>query len=262
MNTEQRTKRGVISGMVLGVAAICLLLACTVGAAEYKPGIAWAEPKVVDAGPVGGPSSDAVVLFDGKDMSAWQGGGDWIVKDGAVTANKHSIRTKQPFGDVQLHVEFAEPAEVKGSGQGRGNSGVLFMEGRYEVQVLDSYNNTTYYDGQAAAIYKQHPPLVNACRKPGEWQSYDIIFMAPKFDKQGHLAEPAYVTVLHNGVLVQNHFKLEGDTPYNRPPKYTAHAAKLPLELQYHGNPVRFRNIWIREIKEIKGKRVAEPKVE
>jgi hypothetical protein len=262
MNIEQRTKWGVVSGMVLGAAAVCLLSACAAGAAEYKPGIAWAEPKVVDPGPVGGPPSDAIVLFDGKDMSAWQGGDDWIVEDGFVTGNKHSIRTKQPFGDVQLHLEFAEPAEVKGSGQGRGNSGVLFMEGRYEVQILDSYDNGTYYDGQAAAIYKQHPPLVNACRKPGEWQSYDIIFTAPKFDDQGGLVEPAYLTVLQNGVLVQNHFKLEGDTPYHRAPQYTAHAAKLPLELQYHGNPVRFRNIWIREIKEIEGKRVAEPRVE
>lgn len=262
MNTERRTKWGAVSGVVLGAAATWLCLSCAAGAAEYKPGIAWAEPKVVDPGPVGGPPADAIVLFDGKDMSAWQDGGDWIVKDGFVTANKHSIRTKQAFGDVQLHIEFASPAKVEGSGQGRGNSGVLFMEGRYEVQILDSYDNSTYYDGQAAAIYKQHPPLVNACRKPGEWQSYDIIFMAPKFDKQGGLVEPAYLTVLHNGVLVQNHFQLEGDTPYHRAPKYTAHAAKLPLELQYHRNPVRFRNIWIREIKEIAGKRVAEPRIE
>jgi hypothetical protein len=261
MNSVQPVKWGVVSVVVFAVAT-CLLLACTAGAAEFKPGIEWPEPKIIDPGPVGGPPSDAIVLFDGKDMSAWQGGEDWIVKDGSVTSNKHSIRTKQPFGVVQLHVEFAEPAAVKGSGQGRGNSGVLFMDGRYEVQVLDSYDNTTYYDGQAAAIYKQHPPLVNACRKPGEWQSYEIIFMAPKFDEQGRLVEPAYVTVLHNGVLVQNHFKIEGDTPFNRPPKYAAHAAKLPLELQFHHDPVRYRNIWIREIKEIEGKRVAPPTVE
>ena len=213
-------------------------------------------------GPCGGPPSDAIVLFDGKDMSAWEGGDEWIVENGYVIANGKSIHTKQPFGDVQLHVEFATPLEVTGSGQGRGNSGVLFMGGPYEVQILDSYKNTTYYDGQAAAIYKQHPPLVNACRKPGEWQTYDIIFMAPKFDLQGRLLEPAYVTVLHNGVLVQNHFKLAGDTPFNRPPSYTPHPAKLPIELQYHHNPVRFRNIWIREIKEIRGQRVASPMVE
>jgi hypothetical protein len=152
--------------------------------------------------------------------------------------------------------------EVTGSGQGRGNSGVLFGGGKYEVQILDSYENTTYYDGQAAAIYKQHPPLVNVCRKPGEWHTYDIVFTAPRFDLQGRLLQPAFVTVLQNGVLVQNHFKLAGDTPFTRPPSYTPHADKMPIQLQYHRNPVRFRNIWVREVKEIKGTRVAAPMVE
>ena len=151
--------------------------------------------------------------------------------------------------------------QATGQGQGRGDRGVLFMAGRYEVQILDSYNNPTYFDGQAAAIYKQHPPLVNACRKPGEWQTYDIVFMVPQFDLQG-AGQPAYATVFHNGVLVQNHFKLAGNTPFNQPPSYVPHPAKLPLELQYHRNPVRFRNIWIREIKEIDGTRVAEPMIE
>ena len=194
-------------------------------------------------------------------MSAWEHGDLWIVQDGYVVADK-SIRTKQSFGDVQLHLEYAAPQEATGDGQGRGNSGVLFMAGRYEVQILDSYNNQTYFDGQAAAIYKQHPPLVNACRKPGEWQTYDIVFMVPQFDLQGRLVEPAYATVFHNGVLVQNHFKLAGTTPFIQAPSYVAHPAKLPLELQYHHNPVRFRNIWIREIKEIDGTRVAEPMIE
>lgn len=241
---------------------ICVAWQCGVGAVEFKPGVAWDEPQVVAPGTAGGPPSDAIVLFDGEDMSAWENGDLWIVKDGYVTADKKSIQTKQAFGDVQLHLEYAAPAEVSGEGQGRGNSGVLFMAGRYEVQILDSYQNQTYFDGQAAAIYKQHPPLVNACRKPGEWQTYDIVFMAPQFDLQGRLVEPACATVFHNGVLVQNHFKLAGNTPFTQAPSYTPHPAKLPLELQYHKNPIRFRNIWIREIKEINGVRVAEPTVE
>lgn len=212
-------------------------------AQEYLSGKVWPEPKAVDPGP---PPSDAVVLFDGKDLAAWNGGEKWLVADGAATAHGGGISTKQAFGSCQLHLEWAAPAEVKGSGQGRGNSGVMLM-GRYEIQVLDSYDNPTYFDGQAAALYKQAPPLVNACRKPGEWQSYDIVFTAPQFDGD-QLREPGYVTVLQNGVLVQNHTKIEGTTSWLLAPKYTAHAAKLPLELQFHGNPVRFRNIWIREL--------------
>jgi hypothetical protein len=193
------------------------------------------------------------VLFDGKDMSAWKGAEDWEIKDGAVTvkglssSNLHYAETKQSFGDCQLHLEWAEPDEVKGSSQGRGNSGAYLMS-RYEVQILDSYKNPTYYDGQCGAIYKQSPPLVNVCRKPGEWQTYDIIFEAPWFNENGKLTKPAYVTVLQNGVLVQNHFQLEGGTYWDQPPHYTAHTPKAPLQLQDHGNPVKFRNIWIRPL--------------
>ena len=187
------------------------------------------------------------MLFDGKDLSQWDGGDDWIVHDGYAVADKTDISTKQSFGDCQLHVEWAAPEKVVGSGQGRGNSGVFMMD-RYEIQILDSYNNDTYYDGQCGAVYKQHPPMVNVCRKPGEWQTYDIIFDAPRFNDDGKLLQPAYVTVLHNGVLVQNHYELLGSTSYIQAPVYTPHPARAPVTLQYHGNPVRFRNIWIREI--------------
>jgi hypothetical protein len=223
-------------------------------------GIEWAEPAVVDPGPVGGPPSDAVVLFDGKDMCQWEGAEKWAVQDGYVVSGPGTVRSKPVFGDCQVHLEFATPEEIVGEGQGRGNSGLFLMDA-YEVQILDSYENATYFDGQAGAIYKQHPPLVNACRKPGEWQTLDVIWTAPRFDEEGKLVEPAYVTVLHNGVLIQNHFKLEGDTPYNRPPSYEKHPDKLPLRLQYHGNPVRFRNIWVREVPELESKRVAEPSI-
>jgi hypothetical protein len=214
---------------------------------EYLSGIKWPDVKVVDPGLPGEHPADAIALFDGKDMSQWANGDTWKVQDGYVITGKKDIRTKQSFGDCQLHVEWASPSQVSGSGQGRGNSGVYLM-GLYEVQILDSYENATYQDGQAGAIYKQHPPLVNVCRKPGEWQTFDIIFSAPRFDEQGKLAKPAYITVLQNGVLVQNHFELLGATSFNAAPAYTAHAAKLPLLLQYHNNKVRFRNIWIREL--------------
>jgi hypothetical protein len=148
-----------------------------------------------------------------------------------------------------LHVEFATPEKVVGKGQGRGNSGIFLMN-RYEVQVLDSVDNPTYFDGQCGSIYKQTPPMVNVCRKPGEWQTYDIMFEAPRFNEDGSVKRPGYVTVLHNGVCVQNHFELLGGTFYDRPPKYEKHPEKLPLNIQFHGNPVRFRNIWIREISE------------
>src|SRR5205807_10150513 len=168
---------------------------------EYKSGIVWPEPAVVDPGPPGGAPSDAMVLFDGKDLSKWKGGEDWEIKDGYAVVRKHDITTKDSFGDYQLHVEFATPEKVSGSGQGRGNSGV-FLADRYEVQVLDSYNNKTYFDGQCASLYKQTPPMVNACRKPGEWQSYDILFTSPRFDesvKEVKVLVPGYVTVIHNG---------------------------------------------------------------
>ncbi len=207
------------------------------------------EPRVIDPGP---PPSDAIILFDGKDLSQWQSEkGDktakWRVEDGVATVNgTGGIETKQGFGDCQLHVEWASPAEVKGSGQGRGNSGV-YLQGLHEVQVLDSYNNKTYYHGQAGSIYKQYAPLVNACRKPGEWQTYDIIFHAPKFDG-ATLQKPATVTVLHNGVLIQDNVEIKGPTASKGAPKYQAYSGKRPIALQDHGNPVRFRNIWVREL--------------
>jgi len=227
--------------VALGSAGILLV------AKEYESGIKWQEPRVIDPGAVGGVPSDATVLFDGKDLSQWKGGDAWEIRDGYAITRKHDISTKEAFGDCQLHIEWATPEKITGSGQGRGNSGVYLM-GLYEVQVLDSYGNKTYFDGQAGSIYKQSPPMVNACRKPGEWQSYDIIFNGPRFDASGKLKRPGYVTVLQNGVVVQNHTKLLGATYYDQPPKYEAHPEKLPLTLQFHHNDTRFRNIWIREI--------------
>lgn len=244
--------------MAVGGIAMCLCWH-NIHAEEYLSGIKWTEPKVVDPGPPNGPPSDAVVLFAGKDMSQWDGADNWKVKDGYVISGEGTVTSKAVFGDCQLHVEWAEPVPATGQSQGRGNSGVFLM-GTYEVQVLDSYKNKTYYDGQCGAIYKQHPPLVNACRKPGEWQTYDIIWTAPRF-KDGKLVSPAYITVLQNGVVVQNHFQLEGDTPFNRPPEYRPHPAKGPIRLQFHHNPVRYRNIWVRELKEVPHERVDEPKV-
>jgi hypothetical protein len=234
--------------VVLGCLAALAGTSAVLAQREWKSGLVWPEPAVVDPGPPGGPPSDAVVLFDGKDLSKWVGGEAWEVKDGAATGRRRAITTKDSFGDVQLHVEFASPAEVRGSGQGRGNNGVYLM-GRYEVQILDSYENKTYFDGQCAAVYKQSPPMVNACRKPGEWQTYDILFTAPRFAEDGKLIKPAYVTVLHNGVVVQNHFEIQGATAWDRPPEYKPHPEKGPIMLGYHGNPVRFRNIWVREMK-------------
>ena len=230
----------------LSVVGLMVLAACAAQVVEYKSGIVWPKPPVIDPGTIGGPPSDAVVLFDGKDMSGWKGGENWDVRDGYATANKNSITSKQSFGDCQLHLEYAAPEKVEGSSQGRGNSGIYLM-GRYEVQILDSYDNETYYDGQCGSIYKQQPPMVNACRKPGEWQTIDIVFTAPRFNSSGDVEAPAFVTVLHNGVLLHNHFPIQGSTSYVEPPKYTVHEAKEPIDIQHHGNPVRFRNIWVRE---------------
>ncbi len=216
-------------------------------------------PAVVDPGPAGPPVAapgDALLLFAGQDLSRWcDEKGEparWRVENGymEVAAKTGSIRTRQPFGDCQLHVEWAAPEAVSGEGQGRGNSGVFLM-GLYEVQVLDSFNNRTYADGQAAAVYGQYPPLVNACRPPGQWQTYDIVFHRPRFDSTGRLLRPATMTVLHNGVLVQDHVTLTGPTDQTGKkagPSYQAHPKRLPLVLQDHGNPVRYRNIWIREL--------------
>ncbi|QDU08031.1 DUF1080 domain-containing protein [Gimesia aquarii] len=216
---------------------------------EYKNGLVWKEPAIVTTSP-NKPPSDAIVLFDGKNLNQWKNGDQWIIKDGYAITTNTDIETKQSFGDCQLHIEWATPEKIEGKGQGRGNSGVFLM-GQYEVQVLDSYQNKTYFDGQAGAIYKQWPPMVNACRKPGEWQTYDIIFTAPRFDVYGQLVKPAYITVIQNGVVVQNHSELQGGTFYHQPPFYTAHEEKLPIRLQFHKNKTKFRNIWIREISEV-----------
>jgi hypothetical protein len=212
-------------------------------------------PKIVTPGKTNSdPPSDAIVLFGGSDLSAWVSERDgsfpkWQVENGTFTVVKGTggIKTKQGFGDVQVHIEWRSPSEVKGEGQGRGNSG-LFLMGQYEVQILDSYNNKTYSNGQAASIYKQHVPLANATRPPGEWQTYDVFFTAPRFNKDGHVVSPARVTVIHNGVLVQHNVEIKGGTSYIGIPTYKAHGDKLPIHLQDHGDPVSFRNIWVREL--------------
>jgi Domain of Unknown Function (DUF1080) len=202
----------------------------------------------------GRPPSDATVLFDGDNLTQWQHKdgtpAKWIVENGyfQVVPKTGYIYTKQPFGDCQLHVEFSEPTPPQGESQERGNSGV-FLQGLYEVQVLDSYNNRTYADGQAAALYGQFPPLVNASRPPGQWQWYDIVFHGPRFDPSGKLLKPVHITVFHNGVLVQDDDELTGPTEHMQRPPYKPGPDKLPLALQDHNTPVRYRNIWIRELK-------------
>jgi hypothetical protein len=203
---------------------------------------------------VGKAPSDATVLFDGSDLSQWAAldgsPTKWIVRDGYMECVRGSgyIRTLQNFGDCQLHVEWATPSPAHGEGQGRGNSGVFFGLDRYEVQVLDSFQAKTYPDGSAAAIYGQYPPLVNASLPPGQWQVYDIIYAAPRFDAAGKLISPVRLTVFHNGVLVQNNVELTGPTSWLERAPYRVHPEKQPLSLQDHGNPVRFRNIWVREL--------------
>ena len=222
---------------------------------DYKSGIIWPEPKVVAPGEKpGDPPADAIVLFDGKDLSKWKNGDKWDVKDGYAVVQKSDITTIDKFGDYQLHIEFATPEKVRGSGQGRGNSGV-FLSNRYEVQVLDSYDNKTYFDGQAAALYKQQPPMVNVSRKPGEWQTYDIVYEAPRFGTDGKLAKPGIVTVFHNGVCVQNHYELQGGTYFEKAASYETHPLKESIRLQNHGDPVKYRNIWLRELTPIVGKK-------
>ena len=210
------------------------------------------EPAIVTPGDGTSPPSDAIVLFSGKDLSAWEsargGPAPWRVSDGAFTVVPSSggIRTIQQFESVQLHLEFRTVSEISGEGQGRSNSGVFFHE-QYEVQVLDSYDNRTYSNGQAGSVYKQYAPLVNASKPPGTWQTYDIFFEAPAFSADGRLIKPAFVTVVHNGVLIQNHVEIRGRTEYIGLPGYEAHGPGS-IALQDHGNPISFRNIWIREL--------------
>lgn len=216
------------------------------------PVVAPATPSDPIGAP-GQPPGDAVVLFDGKNLDQWVsskdgGAAPWKLEKGymEVVPKTGSIKTKEHFGDCQLHVEWASPREIAGSSQGRGNSGIFLM-GLYEIQVLDCYDNPTYADGVTGGVYGQWPPLVNACRQPGEWQAYDIIWEAPRFDGD-QLIRPAFVTVLLNGVVVQNHTQLIGPTTFRNTVPYKAHPAQGPLELQDHNDPVRFRNIWYRKL--------------
>lgn len=242
---------------ILRSLAVLGFVAVTSSAAAQEPGpfpAPKSEPSVVAAGKTSAdPPADAIVLFNGQNLSRWRSADEsaakWRVIDGdaVVVPGAGDILTREKFGDAQLHIEWATPAVVKGEGQDRGNSGVFLME-RYEVQVLDSYDNKTYYHGQAGSIYKQHAPLVNASRKPGEWQTYDIVFRAPRFDDQGKVIERARVTVFHNGVLIQNNAEIYGITYNDRPSIYIPHSQQEPLRLQDHGNPTRYRNIWIRRL--------------
>jgi hypothetical protein len=220
-------------------------------------------PRVITPGRTdAAPPSDAIVLFDGHDLNEWvsvkdHGPAGWTVSDGVVTVNKASgnIETKRSFANYQLHLEWRVPVGITGSGQARGNSGVFLAstgpgDVGYEVQILDSYQNATYVNGQAASIYKQYPPLANAMRPPGEWQTYDIVWTAPTFHDDGSLATPAYVTVFHNGALMQNHVELKGETLYIGTPSYHKHGPE-PIKLQAHGDPsapISFRNIWVRPL--------------
>ncbi len=244
------TARAFLAAASIGVVGSSTMLAQD--AAPFPPP-KHAPPIVTPGRTSADPPSDAIVLFDGRDLSKWRSAdgspAKWLVRDGymEVVPGAGEIVTADSFGDCQLHVEWATPAIVKGEGQERGNSGVFLM-GRYEIQVLDSYQNETYFHGQAGAVYKQYAPLVNASRPPGQWQTYDIIFKAPKFDDQGKVTERARVTVLHNGVLIQNNVEIYGITYHDRPALYIAHPPGQPLHLQDHGNPVRYRNIWIRRL--------------
>jgi hypothetical protein len=220
-------------------------------------------PRIVTPGRAdAAPPSDAIVLFDGNNLDQWisvndRGPARWTVSDGILTVNKSAgnIETKRSFGSYQLHLEWRIPEGITGTGQARGNSGVFLAstgggDAGYEIQVLDSYDNKTYVNGQAASIYKQYPPLVNSMRKPGEWQTYDIIWTAPTFHDDGTVATPAFVTAFQNGVLVQNHVELKGETLYIGTPSYRKHGP-APIKLQAHGDPsppISFRNIWVRDL--------------
>ena len=255
----------------LNIAAAALLIGATLCSQDKNPGYTNTpilpdgfrvhdanrpRPPVVDPGPGAETPArapkDAIILFDGSDLKAWRGRkGDaaWkLVEGGAMeVARTGDIQTREDFGDCQLHLEWMAPPP-KGHSQGRGNSGVFFC-GRYEVQVLDSFENPTYADGQAAAIYGQKPPLVNVTRPPGQWNVYDIVFVAPRFTDDGSLKSPAKLTVVHNGVVVQLDEELLGPTSHKSLPKYRAHPPRGPIKLQDHGNPMRFRNIWVRPLR-------------
>lgn len=252
-------------GLAVGAAALFLVGgACAQEGGNPKDTEQWEpKPAVVTPGATdAAPPSDAIVLFDGRNLDQWVATGDkgppkWTVADGVITVNKlgGNIQTKRTFRNYQLHLEWRVPAGTTGSGQARGNSGVFLAatgngDGGYEIQILDSYQNETYVNGQAASIYKQNPPLANAMRKPGEWQTYDVIWTAPVFDAGGKVTSPARVTAIHNGVVVQNNFVLSGETVYIGKPKYKAHGPS-PIKLQAHGDPsppISFRNIWVREL--------------
>jgi lysophospholipase L1-like esterase len=223
---------------------------------EWRMAIEWPRPQVVDPGPPPAVAAavppDAIVLFDGRDMSAWENGEHWPVATGVVTVGTGPIVSRRPFGDCQLHVEFRTPAPATGDGQGRSNSGIFLM-GRYEIQVLDSFEDgtdgpRTYPDGQCGALYKQRPPAVNACRRPGDWQTYDILFTRPRFAADGSLDAPGRVSVIHNGIAIHSDTEILGDTKWHEPPAYEPHADALPISIQDHGNPVQFRSIWVRPI--------------
>ncbi len=252
---------------ILSGGALALLVSGSVQCLQGQPAGDWIGhdrtrplPPVVTSAvastqeQAGKAPSDAVVLFEGGDLSKWvsmDGAATrWVVKDGAMECVPGSgyIRTLQSFGDCQLHVEFATPAKPEGSSQGRGNSGLFLGGGRYEIQVLDSYENATYADGSCASIYNQYPPLVNASRPPGQWQTYDVIWTAPRFDGYGKVVSAPVLTVLHNGVLVHHNAELIGGTGWLTREGFSAHPVKQPIALQDHGNPVRYRNIWVREL--------------
>ena len=253
--------------LAIGVTTLCLVSPDASSLAAQSPLSKWPQhskerptpPMVAPGAYVSqAPPADAVVLFSGTSLAKWThekgGPARWRVVDGAfeVVPNTGALFTTESFGDAQLHIEWMSPKPPRGSDQDRGNSGVFFGGNRYEVQVLDSYDNATYADGQAAALYGQFPPLVNVSRPPGEWQTYDIIYHRPRFDATGKLLSATRFTVIHNGVLVQDNMELVGPTGNQSRPPYEPHADRLPISLQDHGHPVRFRNVWVRDLEKIK----------